>query len=233
MFYHQLRSHWAESIQHRARNCYKLRSKMQLTRFARTFPQILLVLASVAWISTALPCWGQTTTGSIAGTVTDAAGAVVPNAAVSATNASTGVASRTTADSSGHYAFLSLPSGTYTISATQSGFGTTNLTGISLRVDQQITQNLVLTVGAAKQTVTVAATATLVDTTSASIGTVVGQADILDMPLNLREVTALALLVPGTVDTTGRSLATGPANGSGFNDFGYSGSGGARAAIFC
>jgi hypothetical protein len=145
---------------------------------------------------------------------------------VSATNASTGVASRTTADSSGHYAFLSLPSGTYTISATQSGFGTTNLTGISLRVDQQITQNLVLTVGAAKQTVTVEATPTLVDTTSASIGTVVGQADILDMPLNLREVTALALLVPGTVDTTGRSLATGPANGSGFNDFGYSGSGG-------
>ncbi len=213
MFYHHLRSH-------------KLRSKIHLTGFARALLQMLLVLASVAWISTALPCWGQTTTGSIAGTVTDATGAVVPNAAVSATNASTGVASRTTADSSGHYAFLSLPSGTYTISATQSGFGTTNLTGISLRVDQQITQNLVLTVGAAKQTVTVEATPTLVDTTSASIGTVVGQADILDMPLNLREVTALALLVPGTVDTTGRSLATGPANGSGFNDFGYSGSGG-------
>ena len=187
---------------------------------------MLLVLAGVAWISFAPPCGGQTTTGSIAGTVTDATGAVVPHAAVSATNTSTGVASRTTADSSGHYAFLSLPGGTYTISATQSGFGTTNLTGISLRVDQQITQNLVLTVGAAKQTVTVEAAPTLVDTTSASIGTVVGQADILDMPLNLREVTALALLVPGTVDTTGRSLATGPANGSGFNDFGYSGSGG-------
>src|SRR6185437_5455480 len=226
MFYHHLRSHWAESIQHRARSCYKLRSKIQLTRFARTFLRMVLVLASLAWISTALPCSGQTTTGSIAGTVSDPTGAVVPNAAVSATNVSTGVASRTTADSSGHYAFLSLPSGTYTISATQSGFGTTNLTGISLRVDQQMTQNLVLTVGAAKQAVTVAATPTLVDTTSASIGTVVGQAEILEMPLNLREVTALALLVPGTVDTTGRSLATGPANGSGFNDFGYSGSGG-------
>lgn len=208
------------------RSCCRLGSWASLIGFRRAFPQILLVLVSAGWISTAPPCWGQVTTGSFAGTVTDATGAVVPNAAVSATNASTGVASRTTADSSGHYAFLSLPSGTYTISATQSGFGTTNLTGISLRVDQQMTQNLVLTVGAAKQTVTVAATPTLVDTTSASIGTVVGQADILDMPLNLREVTALALLVPGTVDTTGRSLATGPANGSGFNDFGYSGSGG-------
>src|ERR1035438_7169452 len=46
------------------------------------------------------------------------------------------------------------------------------------------------------------------------------------MPLNLREVSSLALLVPGTVNTTGRSLATGAANGSGFNDLGFSGSGG-------
>ena len=66
----------------------------------------------------------------------------------------------------------------------------------------------------------------MVDTTDASLGTVVGQAAILNMPLNLREVGALALLVPGTVDTTGISLATGAANGSGFNDIGYSGSGG-------
>src|ERR1035437_4370170 len=225
-FCHHLWSHCTRSIRDTMLSSCRLRLKAHQTGFARAFPQMLLVLASVAWISFALPCGGQTTTGSIAGTVTDATGAVVPNAAVSATNASTNVASRTTADSSGHYAFLSLPAGTYTISATQSGFGTTNLTGISLRVDQQITQNLVLTVGAAKQTVTVEAAPTLVDTTSASIGTVVGQADIMDMPLNLREVTALALLVPGTVDTTGRSLATGPANGSGFNDFGYSGSGG-------
>ena len=74
---------------------------------------------------------------------------------------------------------------------------------------------VVLKVGAEKQTVTVEATPTMVDTTDASLGTVVGQAAILNMPLNLREVGALALLVPGTVDTTGISLATGAANGSG------------------
>ncbi len=187
---------------------------------------MLLVLASVAWISTALPCWGQATTGSIAGTVTDATGAVVPNAAVSATNTSTGVASQTTADSSGHYNFLSLPAGSYTVSAEKTGFKITTLTGISLRVYQQLTQNIVLTIGTQKQTVTVQAAAPLVDTTSASLGTTVNQKSILDMPLDLREVGQLALLVPGTVDTTGRSLATGPANGSGFNDFGYNGSGG-------
>jgi hypothetical protein len=64
----------------------------------------------------------------------------------------------------------------------------------------------------------------LVDASNATLGTVIGEADILNIPLNLREVGALALLVPGTVN--GRSLATGGANGSGFIDIGYSGSGG-------
>lgn len=150
----------------------------------------------------------------------------MPDAAVSATNTSTGVASQTTADSSGHYSFLSLPAGSYTVSAEKTGFSISTLTGISLRVYQQLTQNIVLTVGTQKQTVTVQAASPLVDTSSASLGTTVNQAMILDMPLNLREVNALALLVPGTVNTTGRSLATGAANGSGFNDIGYSGSGG-------
>ncbi len=187
---------------------------------------LLLALAWVSFVLSAIPCWGQVTTGTIAGTVTDASGAVVPGAAVTATNTSTGVASSTTTDSSGRYDFLSLPAGTYNLSAIHTGFDTTELSGISLRVYQQITQDVVLRVATAKHTITVEAAPTMVDTTNASIGTTVNQAEILDMPLNLREVTALALLVPGTVDTTGRSLATGAANGSGFNDFGYSGSGG-------
>ena len=91
---------------------------------------------------------------------------------------------------------------------------------------QQLTIDVELRPGTEVQTVSVEAAPTLVDTSNASLGTVIGEADILNMPLNLREVGALALLVPGTVNTTGRSLATGAANGSGFNDIGYSGSGG-------
>ncbi len=187
---------------------------------------ILIVLATFGWMSSAVPCWGQANTGTISGTVTDSTGAVIPQAAITATNTSTGVASSTTADSSGHYSFLSLPAGSYNLSAVHPGFDTLTLAGISLRVYQQITQDVVLKVGTAKQTVTVEAAPTLVDTTNASLGTTVNQQAIVDMPLNLREVGSLALLVPGTVNTTGRSLATGAANGSGFNDFGYSGSGG-------
>lgn len=185
---------------------------------------VLAAIAAVALV--AVPARAQITTGRISGTVTDPSGAVVPGTAVKATNISTGVVTSTAADSSGHYSFLSLLAGTYNISATHAGFATFVLSGITLRVYQQITENVVLKVGAANQTVTVEAAATLVDTTNASIGTTIGQKTILDMPLDLREVTQLALLVPGTVDTTGRSLATGPANGSGFNDFGYSGAGG-------
>lgn len=169
---------------------------------------------------------GQRTTGSIAGTVTDASGAVVPGASVTVTSESTRVANTTTSDPSGRYEFLSLPAGRYSISAVHEGFVTTQLTGISLDVAQSITTNVVLKVGGTEQTVRVEATPTLVDTTSASLGTVVEQQAIENMPLNLREVGSLALLVPGTVNTTGRSLATGAANGSGFNDFGYAGAGG-------
>ncbi len=173
-----------------------------------------------------MPCWGQATTGTISGTVTDPTGAVIPQAAVTVTNTSTGVVSSTTANASGHYAFLSLPPGTYNLSAVKTGFATSKFSGIPLRIYQQLTQDVILKVGAATQTITVQAAPTLVNTTNASLGTTVGQKTILDMPLDLREVGALALLVPGTVNTTGRSLATGAANGSGFNDFGYSGSGG-------
>ncbi len=185
-----------------------------------------LTLVCLMWALAALPCRAQTDTGRITGTVTNAAGAVVPGAEVTATNTSTGVASSTTTDSAGRYSFLSLPAGAYNLSAVHAGFNTATLAGIPLRVYQQLTQNIVLNVGTVKQTVTVEASATMVDTTNASLGTTVGQQQILDMPLDLREVGQLALLVPGTVDTSGRSLATGPANGSGFNDFGYSGSGG-------
>lgn len=174
----------------------------------------------------ALVCWSQANTGSITGTVTDPAQAVLPGAVVTAANTATGVTNSTTADPSGRYEFLSLPAGQYAITATHAGFDSTKLADITLNVYQALTLNIVLKVGTSQQTVTVEAAQTLVDTTNASIGTMVEEKTIVDMPLNLREVGSLALLVPGTVNTTGHSLATGAANGSGFNDFGYSGAGG-------
>lgn len=203
-----------------------LKSTVRLIGSSGGFSQILLLVVAGVWVACATPGWSQATTGSIVGTVTDPSQAVIPNVDVSASNVSTGVVRSTTTDSSGHYAFLTLPVGTYTLTVVRTGFETAKIAGVTLRLYQELTQNVTLRVGAEQQTVTVQAAPPLVDTTNASLGTVISQAAILNMPLDLREVGALALLVPGTVDTTGISLATGAANGSGFNDVGYSGSGG-------
>ena len=201
-----------------------LGSNVSGVRVASAVAQMILVL-SMAGLFTTLAA-GQTTNGSVAGTVMDISHAVVPQASVKATNVGTGVSVSTTSGSSGQYEFLSLPAGKYVITISHEGFETSQRTDISLNVDQRITMDVILKVGSSEQTVRVEETPTLVDTSNASIGTVVDEEAIVNMPLNLREVGALALLVPGTVNTTGRSLATGAANGSGFNDFGYSGSGG-------
>ena len=169
----------------------------------------------------------QQTTGSISGVVTDSSGAAVPGVIVTATNTATATAAKVTADGDGVYRFVTLPTGGYTISAEKEGFKATNMSGIDLRVYQKAVVNIALSVGNATQTVTVQSSTPLVDPSTASLGTVVDEQAIQDLPLNLREVGALALTVPGTVDTTGRSLTSFVGNGSGFNDNSYSGAGGA------
>lgn len=172
------------------------------------------------------PSVAQQVTATLSGSVKDSTGAMVPEAALNATNVSTGVAAKTTSDAAGNYIFPSLTAGTYTLSAERAGFSTTVISGITLTVDQKATVNVELSVGRVTQQVEVTGAAPLVSTTTASIGTVVGTQQIFDLPLNLRETGTLALLVPGTVDSTGRSQATGVANGSGFQDNAYDAAGG-------
>jgi hypothetical protein len=184
----------------------------------------LIALLSVSTV------WAQEVTARLSGTVKDSAGGVVPEAALMATNSSTGVVTRTASGASGEYVFPALAPGTYTLSVEKAGFATGVLSGIVLNVDQKANLDVVLQVGQVTQSVNVEAAAPLVDSTSASMGTVVDEQPILDLPLNLRRTGALALVVPGTVDTTNRSLTSANGNGSGFNDNSYSGSGGRSAA---
>jgi hypothetical protein len=172
------------------------------------------------------PGSAQQVTARLSGMVKDPAGAVVPEANIIATNVSTGVPTRTQSDSSGNYLFPELAPGNYTLAVEKAGFTITTVSGISLTVDQRATIDVVLQVGQVTQSVNVEAAAPLVDSASASLGTVVDEQPVLDLPLNLRRTGALALIVPGTVDTTNRSLTSAAGNGSGFNDNSYSGSGG-------
>jgi hypothetical protein len=180
----------------------------------------------VVLLGAGFPCRAQQVTATLSGTVRDTSGAVIPQAALTATNVATGVAAKTPSDSAGNYIFPLLVPGTYTLSAERSGFGTTVISGITLTVDQKATLDIVLSVGRVTQAVEVKGAAPLLSTTSASIGTVVGEQQIFDLPLNLRETGTLALLVPGTIDTSGRSLSSATGNGSGFNDNSYNAAGG-------
>jgi hypothetical protein len=192
--------------------------------------QLRCCVLALSLLLSALPSRPQEVTARLSGTVKDSAGGVVPEAALTATNSSTGVVTRTTSGGSGDYVFPALAPGTYTLSAEKAGFTTGVMSGISLNVDQKASLDVVLQVGQVTQSVNVEASAPLVDSTSASLGTVVDERPILDLPLNLRRSGALALVVPGTVDTTNRSLTSANGNGSGFNDNSYSGSGGRSSA---
>src|SRR5579859_6372480 len=146
---------------------------------------------------------GQTVNASLSGTITDASGALVPSVTVTATNSETGVAAKVTSDDSGNYTLPSLAPGSYNITFEKAGFSSTVMNGITLQVDQKATLDASLKVGNVSQQVVVTGEAPIVNTESATVGTVIDTRQVLDLPLNLREFGSLATLVPGAVTDNG------------------------------
>ncbi len=194
----------------------------------RRLAQVFLILPVLLALD--LPCSGQQVNAALTGTVRDASGAVVPEATLTVKNDSTGVATTTISDEVGNYIFPSLAPATYALSAEKSGFNTTVISGITLGVYQKSTMDVVLRVGQVRQMVEVKGGAPLVSTTSASIGTLIGEQQTVDLPLNLRRTSELALLVPGIVNTSGNSLTSANGNGSGFNQTSFSAVGSTSAS---
>lgn len=167
-----------------------------------------------------LPRWsvsGQQITGSIRGTVTDPSGAVVEGATVSAKRSETGLTRTTTTDRTGAYLLLELPVGHYQLQVERAGFQTYLQQGISLDVNETATIPVGLKVGTGNEKVEVNADADLIQGTVTSLGTVVSEREVLDLPLNGRNFTQLGLLQPGVVPLTpglaeaGGSLRAGQA----------------------
>src|SRR4029077_17964860 len=154
-------------------------------------------------------------TSSLSGTVTDASGAVVPNAAVTATNQSTGVASVTQVDNSGTYLFPALPIGMYRIEESAANFQTAEISNLKLEVATSITQNVQLKVGEARERVVITAEAALVDTTTTSMGQVINDKTVQEIPLNGRHFTDLSLLTPGTITPPANGFLSAPLRGQG------------------
>jgi hypothetical protein len=139
----------------------------------------------------------QVSTGTISGTVKDSSGAVLPGAKVVVLNEGTGISRTIETDANGHYSALSLSLGSYRVTGAREGFGTVVRTGIVLTVAQEEVVDLTLSVGSVAQSVVVTGAAPLVESTTASEGSLVDDKTIRELPLNGRSYDQLALLQPG------------------------------------
>ena len=149
-----------------------------------------LILAGV-------PALAQLPTGTILGVVKDASGAIVPGANMTARNLDTGMTRTTVTSGDGSYRLPALAVGTYELRAEHAGFQVAVRSGLTLAVGQEAVLNFALELGTVEQQVLVSAEAPLVNTTSGSLGGLVSEQRIEDLPLNGRNYVDLSLLQPG------------------------------------
>ncbi len=168
-----------------------------------------MVLALGLALTSGLNAQGVTS-ATLLGTVTDSAGAIVPNASIQVKNLATGQVQQVTTDGQGRYNVAELPIGDYEAQASAAGFQTTVRRGITLTVGQQAVVDFSLMVGQSQQTITVEAQVSQVDTASTAVASFVEQKQINDLPLNGRNFTDLVTLVPGV--SGGGQIGNGGAN---------------------
>jgi hypothetical protein len=152
--------------------------------------------------------FAQTSNATLGGTVRDSSGALIPGVTITATNTQTGIVNTVLTNETGAYQFASLQTGTYKVSAELPGFQTQTYNDVVLGVSQQVRLNFSLLVGTQAQTVEVNVAAdTLIATTSSSVGTVLPEYKIRDLPLTTRYVLELVETTAGT--NGGRNFAGG------------------------
>jgi hypothetical protein len=153
----------------------------------------------------AAPAYAQLITAALEGLVQDPSGAVVPNAKVEVVNTETNVATHLTTDAAGRFVAPSLaPGGPYTVTVETAGFKTEQRAGITLEVNQTANITITLQVGQASETVKVVADAAQLEETP-SMGAVVDNHLVVNLPLNQRNPYALAFLAPGVTGTVGNA----------------------------
>ena len=145
----------------------------------------------------------QSITSALVGTIHDDSGAVVPNAVITARNLATNSRASAKTDGTGKYILLQLAPGTYDVEIEASGFKKYIQSGVVLELQQQALLNATLSVGQVTDSVTVQADASQLETTTSSVGDVVNNRAILNLPLNTRNVFSLIYLTPGVAGGIG------------------------------
>src|SRR6266513_6457281 len=147
-------------------------------------------------------CLAQNESATLSGRVSDPTGAAVVGAEVVLTNVETNVEQRTKTNSAGLYVFTGVHSGTYRVAAGSPGFKTLIKENLTLHVQDEIAENFSLSLGAVAESVTVNASDMHLNTTDASVSTVVDQSYIKNMQLKGASFQDLILLTPGVVTQT-------------------------------
>jgi hypothetical protein len=155
---------------------------------------------SLVWLMLvlcAIVARAQVDTGTILGTVSDISGAVIPGATVTIIEQATSARTTVKSSADGRYIFTPLKIGSYSVEAGFTGFKKTTIQGVHLDIQQQALVNVVLQPGTVTQDVEVTEAPELLQTQNASVGQVIEEKTIEDLPLNGRDYTMLVLLTPG------------------------------------
>ena len=159
------------------------------------FTKTLKLLTSILFFGlVCTPALLGQTAGSVAGFVSDPTKASIPASTITLKNVATGTERVTVTTASGDYTFPEVPVGVYTVSATHPGFKTSSSTNVEVQVQQSVRVDFSLQVGEVSQSVIVEATGALLQADNATLGTVVENAEITELPLNGRNYLSLVAL---------------------------------------
>jgi hypothetical protein len=164
-----------------------------------------MIIRLAALLLLPLIAFAQYGTGVLLGTVTDTSGAVVAGARVVTRNVETNEVREFTTDTSGNYQFNALPTGNYVVTVTANSFKQARIDNLVLRVNSQLRADVGLQVGTLTESIDVEATAPLIQTNTAAVGTVVDNRTVRELPFNNRNFYDLVALTPGVVKVRGAS----------------------------
>ena len=186
---------------------------METNQIGRRSLRLLFAVFILMLMAMPLVGHGQTTSGTIVGTLTDTSGGVLPHTPVVLINVATNTKMQAESDGLGYYQFFNVPPAQYKLTVQKTGFRQLTSAAFRLEVEGSLRINLQMQVGAESETVTVTEQAPLIQAENTSLGTVIDQRETVELPLNGRNPMNLTALVPSVVpqgQSNGNTNATNP-----------------------
>jgi len=163
--------------------------------------RILLRLLPIFFVLVAAPCFAQFDTADVLGTIRDSTDAVIPGASVTLLNIDTGIQASATTDDNGNYSFTNVKIGKYSVSAEMAGFAKAVASGITVTINARQRVDLKLQVGSLSTTVEVTGAAAVLQMDTSERGQLINTVQVVELPLNGRNYSDLALLTTGVTQT--------------------------------